>query len=181
MGGVGFDPWVRKSPSRRKWQPTPAWRIPWTEEPGGIKSIGSQRVRHNWATKCSTAYYIYIYIYHFFNPLIHQWTLRWFIKHVFSICFSVTTSAIISYSIKCFKLKNKIKIMCRNIFTGKLMSPPISSIVLRLWSSMSSKLVVLFFWSDLSAFDLTVRWAVYSSPQSARNSGAEHPQLCRRH
>ena len=25
-----------------------AWRIPWTEEPGGLQSIGSQRVRHNW-------------------------------------------------------------------------------------------------------------------------------------
>ena len=24
-----------------------AWRIPWTEEPGGLKSMGSQRVRHN--------------------------------------------------------------------------------------------------------------------------------------
>jgi len=23
------------------------WRIPWTEEPGGLKSIGSQRVRHD--------------------------------------------------------------------------------------------------------------------------------------
>ena len=22
----------------------PAWRIPWTEEPGGLKSMGSQRV-----------------------------------------------------------------------------------------------------------------------------------------
>ena len=28
-----------------------AWRIPWTEEPGGLQSIGSQRVRHNLATK----------------------------------------------------------------------------------------------------------------------------------
>ena len=29
-----------------------AWRIPipWTEEPGGLQSMGSQRVRHNWAT-----------------------------------------------------------------------------------------------------------------------------------
>ena len=26
------------------------WRIPWTEEPGGLQSMGSQRVRHNWAT-----------------------------------------------------------------------------------------------------------------------------------
>ena len=25
-----------------------AWRIPWTEEPGGLQSMGSQRVRHNW-------------------------------------------------------------------------------------------------------------------------------------
>ena len=24
-----------------------AWRIPWTEDPSGLQSIGSQRVRHN--------------------------------------------------------------------------------------------------------------------------------------
>ena len=24
-----------------------AWRIPWTEEPGGLQSMGSQRVRNN--------------------------------------------------------------------------------------------------------------------------------------
>ena len=24
-----------------------AWRIPWTEEPGRLQSMGSQRVRHN--------------------------------------------------------------------------------------------------------------------------------------
>ena len=24
-----------------------AWRIPWTEEPGGLQSMGSQRARHN--------------------------------------------------------------------------------------------------------------------------------------
>ena len=26
-----------------------AWRIPWTEEPGGLQSIESQRVGHNWS------------------------------------------------------------------------------------------------------------------------------------
>ena len=26
-----------------------AWRIPWIEEPGGLQSTGSQRVRHDWA------------------------------------------------------------------------------------------------------------------------------------
>ena len=25
----------------------PAWRIPWTEEPGGLQSIGLQRVGHD--------------------------------------------------------------------------------------------------------------------------------------
>ena len=24
-----------------------AWRIPWTEDPGGLQSMGSQRVRHD--------------------------------------------------------------------------------------------------------------------------------------
>ena len=27
-----------------------AWGIPWMEEPGGLQSMGSQRVRHNWAS-----------------------------------------------------------------------------------------------------------------------------------
>ena len=27
-----------------------AWRIPWTEEPGVLQSVGSQRVRHDGAT-----------------------------------------------------------------------------------------------------------------------------------
>ena len=31
-----------------------AWRIPWTEEPGGLQSIGSQRVRHNWSNLAGT-------------------------------------------------------------------------------------------------------------------------------
>ena len=26
------------------------WRILWTEEPGGLQSMGSQRVRHDWVT-----------------------------------------------------------------------------------------------------------------------------------
>ena len=28
-----------------------AWRIPWTEEPGGLQSTGSQRVGHDLVTK----------------------------------------------------------------------------------------------------------------------------------
>ena len=28
-----------------------AWRIPWTEEPGGLQSMGSHRVGHDWVTE----------------------------------------------------------------------------------------------------------------------------------
>ena len=52
----GFDSWVGKSPWRREWQPNSsilAWRIPWTEEPGGVQSLASQKVRHDWKTNAS--------------------------------------------------------------------------------------------------------------------------------
>ena len=32
---------------------TLAWKIPWTKEPGGLQSMGSLRVGHNWATSLS--------------------------------------------------------------------------------------------------------------------------------
>ena len=32
---------------------TLAWKIPWTEQPGRLQSMGSQRVRHNLATSLS--------------------------------------------------------------------------------------------------------------------------------
>ena len=35
---------------RRQWYPTPvtlAWKIPWTEEPGGLQSMGLLRVEHD--------------------------------------------------------------------------------------------------------------------------------------
>ena len=32
---------------------TLAWKIPWTDEPGGLQSMGSLRVRHDWATSHS--------------------------------------------------------------------------------------------------------------------------------
>ena len=28
----------------------PAWKIPWAEDPGGLESMGSQRVGHDWET-----------------------------------------------------------------------------------------------------------------------------------
>ena len=69
-----FDPWIKSSPFfmtpghftmyhlyRLKMNEllmaihssTLAWRIPWMEEPGGLKSMGSKRVGHDWATTLS--------------------------------------------------------------------------------------------------------------------------------
>ena len=49
-----FDPWVRKIPWRKKWQPTPVFllgKIPWTEESGRLQSMVLQRVRHHFVAK----------------------------------------------------------------------------------------------------------------------------------
>ena len=37
----GLDPWIGKMPWRRKWQPTSVF-LPWTEDSGGPKFMGSQ-------------------------------------------------------------------------------------------------------------------------------------------
>ena len=34
-----------------------AWRIPWTEEPGGLQSMGSQRILSNWVTSLSLSFH----------------------------------------------------------------------------------------------------------------------------
>ena len=44
-------PWLRKIPEEGVVTHSNilAWEIPWTEQPGGLQSIGSQRVRHSWS------------------------------------------------------------------------------------------------------------------------------------
>ena len=48
-----------------------AWRIPWTEEPGGLQSTGSQRVGHDWATSLSLSLFTFplcnIFLYAYIN------------------------------------------------------------------------------------------------------------------
>ena len=55
----GLIPGLGRSPGKEKGYPllsekamaphssTLSWRIPWTEEPGGLQSMGSQRVGHD--------------------------------------------------------------------------------------------------------------------------------------
>ena len=63
QGGLACcDSWGRKELDTRaielNWLMAPhsstlAWKIPWMEEPGGVQSMGSLRVRHDWATALS--------------------------------------------------------------------------------------------------------------------------------
>ena len=39
--------WVTKGKAMAPHSSTLAWKIPWMEEPGGIQSMGSLRVRHD--------------------------------------------------------------------------------------------------------------------------------------
>ena len=65
---LGLDPCVRKIPGSGRspgdlllenkmatHSSNLAWKIPWTEKPSGLQSMGSQRVRHNLATNSSTS------------------------------------------------------------------------------------------------------------------------------
>ena len=48
----GFNPWVRKIPlGMADRSSILTWKIPCTEEPGGLQSMGSQRVGRNWANE----------------------------------------------------------------------------------------------------------------------------------
>ena len=90
---------------------TIAWKIPWTEEPGGLQSMGSQRVGHNWVTSLTHSFLVHLYLkikytyigsnkllsfYHFYG----QWILFFFVfnlrKFVLQCCagFCHTTTQI---------------------------------------------------------------------------------------
>ena len=54
-GDLGSSPGLRRSLEKEMavHSSTLAWKIPWTEEPGRLQSVGSQRVGHDWATSLS--------------------------------------------------------------------------------------------------------------------------------
>ena len=59
VGSLGWEDPLEKGTATHP--STLAWRIPWTEEPGGLSSIGSHRVGHNWSDlAAAAAYYICI-------------------------------------------------------------------------------------------------------------------------
>ena len=53
----GFDPLVSPGEGSGNRLQILAWRIPWTEEPGRLRSMVSQRVRHNWSDWAHTSWW----------------------------------------------------------------------------------------------------------------------------
>ena len=52
-GDMSSIPGLRRSPGEGNGNPLQysSWEVPWTEKPGGLQSMGSQRVGRNLATK----------------------------------------------------------------------------------------------------------------------------------
>ena len=74
-----FHPCLRKIPWRKGMAIHSRflfWRTPWTEEPGRLQSMGSQKVRHDWVTnnysECSCII-LFIYIELVIVSLFHLW------------------------------------------------------------------------------------------------------------
>ena len=57
-----------------------AWRIPWTEEHGGLQPIGSQRVGHNWSNLAcmQSDHYVFFHTENDFIVTV-MWCVWWFL------------------------------------------------------------------------------------------------------
>ena len=74
---------------------TLAWKIPWMEEPGGLLSMGSQRVGHDWATSLHFSY-LNIFLMASLKPLCVNSDI-WSLSQAVSIaCFSPCVWVILS-------------------------------------------------------------------------------------
>ena len=76
-----------------------AWRIPWTEEPGGLQSMGSRRVGHDRATNTPTP------------PTAEAWACLCIFFFIVFILIMKTTylKVIVSFQLKCYYLSQTLK------------------------------------------------------------------------
>ena len=118
---LGFDPWVRRVWSLGQEDPLEegmathssilAWRIPWTEEAGGLQSMGLQRVRHDWINLACTQ------LYHMFTSVQLLSRVQLFVTPWTAACqasLSITNSWSISklMSIKSVMPSNHLILCC---------------------------------------------------------------------
>ena len=73
-----FDPWVEKTPLEKGMATHSsilAWRIPWTEEPGGLQSMGVMKSRTwlKWLSMHALIHDLYLEIFRSLNFQQSQW------------------------------------------------------------------------------------------------------------
>ena len=86
---------------RRKWQPTPVFlpgESPWMEEPGGLQSMGSQRVGHDWMTSFTHS------LKHWWNPCKNH-LVSHLVSH-FKVNSSIFTNAFVYFPFNIFRDAN---------------------------------------------------------------------------
>ena len=147
-----------------------AWRIPWTEEPGGLESMGSQRVRHDWSNLAcrgelraeegrhgSVLYTVFIFL----SPLM--------VPFVFLSCLRRELSSFLSCSIVT-KSKSKSSEEKPQRFTFRLKKSHISWKHSKVFTNAIDKNV--HHWTHTSSLKGLFQDAVRSrNPQAARAAG----------
>ena len=76
-----------------------AWRIPGTGEPGGLPSMGSHRVGHDWSNLAAAAAVIF--------PLLSYWISRSFVINSFSHFFKDWVDVLTGKKLVCFLGKSE--------------------------------------------------------------------------
>ena len=96
-------------------------RIPWTEEPGELQSLESQRVRHNWASEPLTPNFIVHNVWHRVHLILtgymefkHNYRSKWYLEW-YPLCINYPQRCYVGLRFFPFKrLKDSLKIWCPN-------------------------------------------------------------------
>ena len=106
-----------------------AWRIPRTEEPGGLQSMGSQRVRHNWSNLASMHAYL--------GQIVWElWHSTAFKSRVLTML--VTANEMLMLPLRYLTAKARNKTWAQNRLIGRLVVFSLSSRVRRDQKARSS-------------------------------------------
>ena len=76
---LGWEDPLKKGMATRS--SIPAWRIPWTEEPGRLQSMGSQRVEHDWSDLAHSTLFHLLYfsciVLFYIIIVVQSWSRIW--------------------------------------------------------------------------------------------------------
>ena len=78
---------------------TLAWKIPWTEEPGGLPSMGSLRVGHDWSNLAAAAAFFIVQLSHPYTTTgkTIALTRQPFVGKVMSLLFNMLSRLVITF------------------------------------------------------------------------------------